>query len=225
MNNLKDALVDYCKVHIDPINEWYSWRAIDEKKLPSGINLPQGNQYTKNLALKWQLHEKWSANSNNEDRLNLTKYYIATWGGIHSNGFEKLIEYSMMPADQLIAKGRNGIASWSKALVLHNPSKYAIYDARVAISINCLQKLYGVKNKMCFPLLSSRNRKVAKGNLKFKKILQTECWSKSSDNAFYNQYLEILNEVKGQLDTDISTIEMLLFAKAEELVIKVFGNH
>ncbi|MDA9357098.1 hypothetical protein N9R05_02680, partial [Flavobacteriaceae bacterium] len=199
-------------------------REINEDKLPAGIELPKGNQYIKNLVLKKELNKKWKVSQSSEERLILIKYYIATWGGIHTNSNESMKEYSSLSASQLIKKGKKGIASWSKAIVVHNPNEYAIFDARVAISLNCIQKLYNVNNAVLFPVLSSRNKIVALGNKLIKATSKEESWEKAYEENFYTQYLKILNSVAKELSTDVSTIEMLLFAKAEELVQKTYPN-
>lgn len=182
-----------------------------------------GNQYIKNLVLKQELNNKWKNSKTSEEKLELIKYYIATWGGIHTNSQKSMNEYSKLSARELIRKGKKGIASWSKAIVIHDPNKYAIFDARVAISLNCLQKLYNIENKVLFPVLSSRNKVVARGNKLIKETAKIETWEKVNEEIFYDQYLEILKKVSVEFDTNISTVEMLLFAKAEGLVEETYG--
>ena len=133
-------------------------------------------------------------------------------------------EYSKLSASQLIKNGKKGIASWSKAIVVHDPNEYAIFDARVAISLNCIQKLYGLNDAVLFPVLPSRNKIVALGNKLIKATAKSESWEKAYEENFYTQYLKILNYVAKELNSDISTIEMLLFAKAEELVQDAYPN-
>ena len=146
MDQLTETITAYAKDFINSENDWYSWREINEEKLPLGIQLPLGNQYIKNLVLKQELNNRWKNSETEEDKFNLIKYYIATWGGIHTNSLESMNEYARLSADELIKKGKKGIASWSKAIVIHDPDKYAIFDARVAISLNCIQKLYNIEN-------------------------------------------------------------------------------
>jgi len=220
MNGLTKIITDYSKEHIDKLNNWYSWREINEEKLPLGIKLPKGNQYIKNLSLKKQLNKYWRETQDNKVRFELIKYYISTWGGIHTNSEQSMMEYSILSATQLIKLGKKGIASWSKAIVIHDPEEYAIFDARVAISLNCIQKIYKLYQPILFPVLPSRNKKVALGNKLIRKIAKAESWTKAYDDTFYKQYLNILRSVANELNSDISTIEMLLFAKAEELVDK-----
>ena len=218
MKKLTEIIVKYSKKYINENNDWYNWREINEDKLPMGIKLPNGNQYLKNVVLKKELNKKWKESQSDEDKLILIKYYIATWGGIHTNSSESMEEYSKFSASELIKNGKKGIASWSKAIVVHDPNEYAIFDARVAISINCIQKLYGINDAVLFPVLPSRNKIVAIGNKLIKATAKSESWEKAYEENFYTQYLKILNYVAKELNSDISTIEMLLFAKAEELV-------
>jgi len=225
MKRLTEIIVEYSKKYINKNNDWYNWREINEDKLPIGIELPEGNQYVKNVVLKKELNKKWKESKNDEDRLILIKYYIATWGGIHTNSKESMEEYSKLSATQLIKNGKKGIASWSKAIVVHNPDEYAIFDARVAISLNCIQKLYGLKDAVLFPILPSRNKIVAIGNKLIKDTAKSESWEKANEENFYTQYLKILNYVAIELSTNISTIEMLLFAKAEEIVENTYPNN
>ena len=224
MKKLTEIIVEYSKKYVNKNNDWYNWREINEDKLPMGIELPEGNQYVKNVVLKKELNKKWKESKSDEDRLILIKYYIATWGGIHTNSKESMEEYSKLSATQLIKNGKKGIASWSKAIVVHNPDEYAIFDARVAISLNCIQKLYGLKDAVLFPVLPSRNKIVAIGNKLIKDTAKSESWEKANEENFYTQYLKILNYVAIELSTNISTIEMLLFAKAEELVQDAYPN-
>ena len=225
MKRLTEIIVEYSKKYINKNNDWYNWREINEDKLPIGIELPEGNQYVKNVVLKKELNKKWKESKSDEDRLILIKYYIATWGGIHTNSKESMEEYSKLSATQLIKNGKKGIASWSKAIVVHNPDEYAIFDARVAISLNCIQKLYGLKDAVLFPVLPSRNKIVAIGNKLIKDTAKSESWEKANEENFYTQYLKILNYVAIELSTNISTIEMLLFAKAEEIVENTYPNN
>ena len=223
MKKLTETITVYAKEFIDSENDWYSWREINEDKLPNGIELPLGNQYNKNLVLKQELNNKWKNSETHEEKLELIKYYIATWGGIHTNSKESMNEYAILSARELIKKGKKGIASWSKAIVIHDPNKYAIFDARVAISLNCIQKLYNIENKVLFPVLSSRNKIVARGNKLITETAKTENWKKVNEEIFYDQYIEILEKVANEFNINVSTVEMLLFAKAEKLVEETYS--
>jgi hypothetical protein len=116
----------------------------------------------------------------------------------------------------LIKRGINGVSSWSKALVLHDCNKYAIFDARVSISLNYLQVINNTKDKILFPILPSQNNKIKFANRKLKEI--SKDWKKVGNNEFYSLYLELLYVTAKELNTNISIIEMLLFAKATYVI-------
>ena len=215
---LTDSIIKMCKENFSKENNWYNWREINETNLPEGIKLPNGNQYVKNIELKKALHANWKSETNSKRRGDLIEYYIKTWGGIKGNNTETMEEYKTRSAEELIRKGTKGVASWSKAIVVHDPNKYAIFDARVSISLNCLQIIDTVEDKKLYPLLPSQNKIITNANKRFKIIAKMQKWRVCDEATFYMQYLDILKEAAKKLNTNISTIEMLLFAKAEQLI-------
>ena len=212
---IKEALKNYSEININDDNEWYHWN-LDEKKLPLAITLPGGSLYKKNISLKKVLNEKWMNSDKNEKEI-LIKYYISTWGGIHTNSAKKMKYYSESDSDELISNGSKGIASWSKALCIHNPEKYAIFDARVSISLNALQIISNVEKKLFFPVLTSRNTVIKEAIKRANNVAKEDNWKNSTECTFYKNYLALLEEVSKKLKTKVYSIEMLLFAKAEEL--------
>lgn len=218
--NLKNAIVTISSTCFDNTNDWYNWRKINESALPQDIELPEGNQYKKNIALKAKLHEKWKSEIELSRKGELIEYYIKTWGGIKGNKLLALEEYKTSSDKELIEKGVKGIASWSKALVLHDCNKYAIFDARVSCSLNALQIIYETKEKKLYPILASQNKRIINANKTLKSIAKESNWIKANEHTFYEEYLELLNLCANELNTTISTVEMLLFAKAEELIEK-----
>lgn len=223
--SLKDALVELCKEFFNESNDWYDWRRINETLIPQQITLPEGNQYKKNIALKEKLHNKWKSETDLSKRGELIEYYIKTWGGIKGNKAAAMAEYKIASDKELIEKGVKGIASWSKALVVHDYNKYAIFDARVSCSLNSLQIIYQTREKRLFPILASQNKRIIIVNKKTKSISKEYNWIIPNQYTFYNEYLELLRVVANDLNSNISTVEMLLFAKAEELLEKAFKNH
>lgn len=135
--NLLNALNDYCSHHINESNDWYNWK-FDDPNLPITLSVSGENSYFKNISLKEELHKAWKNETDNDKKGELIKYYISTWGGIRRNSNESLEFYMTKAPEILIAQGKKGIASWSKALVLHNPEEYAIFDARVSASLKLL---------------------------------------------------------------------------------------
>lgn len=220
---LYDSIIKICKENFNEENDWYSWRNINESKLPNNIQLPEGNQYVKNIALKELLHLNWKNEIDIEKKGEYITYYIKDWGGIRGNKDVSMKEYQKNNAEELIKKGVKGVASWSKALVLHNPYRYAIFDARVSSSLNCLQIIDSVDSKILYPILSSQNKTIISANKKLKAISKNEKWKVFDNNTFYKQYLDMLKKTSEELNTNISTVEMLLFTKAEELIHQSFN--
>jgi len=215
-----ESIDHFCLENIDETNDWYNWE-INESKIPFNINLPLGNQYIKNMALKEELHKIWKAESNLINKGKVIKYYIKDWGGIRSNYENSMKIYMYSTPDILIRFGKKGIPSWSKALVIHDPLKYAIFDARVSVSLNCLQIIYDTVNKEFFPNLASRNKTITEGQRIIKQISNQNNWKKVDKETFYLKYLTLLNKAAIKRNSNLSTIEMLLFSKAEYLINKI----
>lgn len=223
---LEESIKRLAKANIDENNDWYSWRKINESRLPKGILLPEGNQYRKNIALKTILSEKLQSTSSREERKEIFRYYVSTWGGIR-NSEATLSKYTESTPEELVAMGANGIASWSKILCILQPSNFAIYDARVSASLNALQIIDNTENAKIYPMLSSRNNTIKKGTKLIKSYAEEHSWGDVSRCDFYGAYLNYLTKTaieREKFAVSISTIEMLLFAKAEELVQKAFPN-
>ena len=156
MEELKNILLEFSQTHLTENNGWFNW-CVNENHLPKNIILPDGNNYSKNISLKKQLHTLWKNEKNETIKGDLIEYYIVKWGGIKTNGVASLNIYRSNNAEELILKGNQGVASWSKALVVHDWNNYAIFDARVSCSLNILQILSNNETKILFPILSSRN--------------------------------------------------------------------
>lgn len=218
---LREALIRLCNENINQTNEWYSWRKIDETKLPGGISLPEGNQYQKNIALKLKLNQLWNEELDVSRQRELINYYISTWGGIHVNNSETISRYASHPPDHLIGQGIAGVASWSKALVVRDPNQFAIFDARVSVSLNSIQIIYDLNNKALYPILPSRNKSIFSANSRIKEIAKRDYWRELSSSDFYRSYLELIQDVASTCVTNISTVEMLLFSKAEEFTRRI----
>lgn len=221
--NITEMLALFSQTHLDEKNDWYSWRKINTTLLPEQVMITGTNQYFQNISLKESLHDAWLQATHDKRKEALIKYYIKDWGGIKSNHESKIKDYTHLSEENLIQKGKNGIASWSKALVVRDPSKYAIFDARVSASLNSLQIIYDIKDKTLFPVLSSRNNTVIEGNKLIKKMAANNKWVRPVN--FYEYYLDLLQDIANKRNVNLSTVEMLLFAKAEVLVNEIKQKH
>jgi len=126
-----------------------------------------------------------------------------------------------------------GIASYSKILAAAFPDDYAIYDARVAVSLNAIQLLNPCEDRIAFHYLAGRNNIVGHAGKKIG-FSQEEKFSIknliSSNHNFlfidknnvYNFYINLLkNVIKNNPHLKLYEYEMVLFAQAEELCTKL----
>lgn len=144
-------------------------------------------------------------------------WYVNNWGGVTSNKTETLEKYIVSSEQELIQLGKNGIASWSKILAVRDQEKYAIYDARVALSLISIQKVLKINDPIRFPMLPTKNTSFVRPA--YEKIkLWTNYSEKSAPRKFYSVYLNILqNSIKNSPSYDIQDVEMILFAASKEL--------
>ena len=218
--NLNTAIVNYGRANLTSANDWYQWRKINPRYLPIGINLPTGNQFSQNVALKHSLSAIY-AKGDEKEKIDVTEYYIAVWGGVKRNRADKIKHYSLGTPDELVARGVNGIASWSKAMCIRDPHSYAIYDARVAVAINCLQIASGVNSPQLFPLLTGQNKRINKGKKIISRYAHDHGWEIIGEDHFYQEYNNVLSEASGVLGVEHCVLEMLLFSHAIVLLDSV----
>jgi hypothetical protein len=122
----------------------------------------------------------------------------------------------------LAASDLKGVATWSKILTVRNPNYYAIYDARVAASLNAIQLISAIKEPIFFPQVPSRNSKISNFqkwiSRRFPKAIRV------SRNRAYREYVSLVGAVarnSGLASPD--EVEMILFANAETLVLKLIN--
>jgi len=229
MEHLLDTVIEYVRRKHAAGTAWYAWE-FNPAKVPSGI-LPHGAQgsdwYSRNADLKRRLHGAWLEGSTTE-RAALEAYYIKGWGRVRGNRHGTLQAYHGASADENIARGKSGIASWSKALCVRNPLEYAIFDARVAASLNALQIIHrariGVPAR--FPVLASQNRRVVQANRQLRSHFRAHGWPPERAD-FYRGYLSLCRQAAARLGgpgepLPIYAVEMVLFAHTEELLREAF---
>lgn len=213
---LQDALTRLIDETYSRIGELYVWE-FDQERLPVALVLHGKNGFEHNLSLRHQLNALWiSADQPLRERI--AYFYIAVWGRVRGNRPQKILDYTQQPAAALVTRGAKGVASWSKLLSVMDPARYAIYDARVAAALNCLQLLH-CENVALFPLLPSQNRRVIAANAALKRHARFN-GHKVAGATFYTEYLQLLRYAAEHSihSIDIQTVEMLLFALAEALI-------
>lgn len=209
----------------------YNWPRKKWPELPDLISMNtsfSGNRYHQNMQLKRQLNQLWHAYP--EHRMDLTRFIVKDWGGIGGNSPASLERMAVWDDEKLLALGISGVASYSKVLAIRDPETYAIYDARVAVSLNAVQLIAGCSEGMMFPYLPGRNKVTGdtvnkRGfsqclRFKPKAVLESHPgWKRIPRNSAYVRYLDLLKALRREAkDVSIQEMEMALFADAEALV-------
>jgi hypothetical protein len=229
MEQLIDVVTEYVRQKHAGGTTWYGW-SFDPEKVPSGVldgGVQGSDWYARNADLKLRLRDSWLA-GNAAFRAQLERYYIVDWGGVRGNLPETLEAYHAASAGENIARGKTGIASWSKALCVRDPLRYAIFDARVAASLNALQIIHRsrIGEPVCFPVLASQNGTVKRANAQLRSHFREHAWPRVRP-GFYTDYLEVCRFAASRIGTPgqplpIHAVEMALFAHTEELLREAF---
>jgi hypothetical protein len=77
---------------------------------------------------------------------------------------------------------------------------------------------------MVFPLLLGQNKLIILGNRMVLRYTSAHGWATAHEREFYRQYNSILSSAAQLLGANLYTLEMLLFAKAPELLQEAFPN-
>lgn len=216
----EDAIFHYISENLSSLSADYKWK-FDLKNFPDISYRQSGpDAYRKSRDLRWEIHRRITTEATRSTALQI--WYVQEWGGVKANKLETLEGYIRSSDEALINLRFKGIATWSKILSVRDPSRYAIYDSRVAIALNSIQKKYEVKGSFLFPQLASRNVKFV---LPTQRKIKNSTFFVNKDNSrFYKVYLEILQKVATNQDAyDLQDAEMVLFANAEKLS-KVWGH-
>lgn len=200
------------------------------KQLDQNYKLSGRNNYEKNVELKLLLSKE--IRNKNLDLYDTAKWIISSWGGIPKLS-KSTNDYIQSVVDQKYPEKLDGVASYSKLFAMFYPEKFAIYDARVAVSLNIIQLLSEETDALFFPYLSGRNKVTGyqRTNQGFsrmpefskQKISETsqKLWHTMNRERVYSLYNEILNSVCSTNQLKLYDVEMLLFSKAEDLVRQI----
>jgi hypothetical protein len=212
--NSVNVISDYISTQFERLNDIYKWN-FNLNHFPDKNYVQVGaNPYKRSRHLREMIHNNIIKKSPNSNEFQI--WYVKNWGGVKTNKAETLQYYIDSQYEELLTLHSKGIATWSKVLSVRNPSQYAIYDARVAVSLNSIQKKFNVNESILFPQLISRNSSF---------VLPTQAAIKKSSffkfeniKEFYEIYLNILhNSISKHEKYDIQDAEMVLFSNAEEL--------
>jgi hypothetical protein len=179
----------------------------------------------KNILLR-SILSKPLKDPNKELRLAAMEWVVYDWGHVRQAISEKhktwpkaLGNYSEDTVEIFIAERyEDRVASWSKVLAFADASKYAIYDARVAMTLNAMVDEINYPNRFYLPEPSSTV---------LKKIFQDiRDFVRNKDDKVqkyigYFDYMKLLREiVKRGAAKNVLEVEMKLFASAYEYAEK-----
>ena len=173
----------------------------------------------KNLALKAHVAEQWRGADEPTKRI-LAKAIIQGWGKL-TNDADTLETYVMLADGDNRRIPLDGISSYSKLLAFTRPEQYAIYDSRVAVTLNALQLLHPHNVPVFFQYPAGRAKDIVRFSALFTAdMMRSMQWEVLPKNTTYAQYMELLHGLAGKTHT-IQHYEMLLFALAPQLTTEI----
>lgn len=225
MHNAETAVTEYLKTHLCDLERDYNWAV--PKSLQFCGSFP--SVYYQNRLFKNALNREWAIADTDDEKLYIAQKVIRDWGGIKGNKDATLQKYARWASRELSQhpKPYTGVASYSKLYAIVNPNEYAIYDARVAVSLNAIQCLYDVgQGGIYFNYLDGRNNTTGHAGKKIgfiyeapytKSALQAKGWTRYKRDNIYDFYLTFLKRCQKNIpEHDLCDLEMLLFARAEK---------
>ena len=154
-------------------------------------------------------------------RLKAMRWVIYDWGhvrgrrGSERDWPEQFGNYEASVIESFIEEHHKvRIASWSKALAFADSTKYAIYDARVAMSLNSILDKIGHDRKFYMPPPSSDDLGEVFTNVR--KHVSALYAVKKPAYMGYTEYMRLLNAfVSEKLAPNVLDAEMRLFANSD----------
>jgi hypothetical protein len=164
-------------------------------------------------------------------RLAAIEWVVYDWGNVrgksekHESWPDQLKNYEPDVIENFIsANYRDRIASWSKVLGFADCNTYAIYDARVAMSLNTILDNTTYKNRFYMPPPSSTKLSGLFSNIK--KHVSKQYSGKQPAYLGYFDYMDLLNAlVAKKLAKNVLEVEMRLFAHGMTFAKKYAEKH
>lgn len=218
LQRLSESFIQFFAQHLPQLDRNYNWPV--GVKARAGLSTFTWHEKSGNLAeciaLKQHLTDAWSR-ADTAEKAKLARWIVADWGGVRGN----LPITLQAHLDQLENDARplKGVASYSKILSVVNCTQYAIYDARVAVSLNAVQLTSGVAMPVFFQYVPSQNKAIQAFAKTFpiQELVGNRKWHQVERDATYNTYLALLHQLKSHFpDTEIYHLEMTLFSLAPD---------
>ena len=222
MERLTARLNIYSGAQLPDLQNSYPWKFNEEllfKKLCVIVN--GDTWFSKNMDLKKKLCNEWKS-ADKDRRVKIATYYVRDWGGIKTNKPATIERYV-----EILSNGKqpefSGVASWSKIAAIVNPEAHAIFDTRVAFSLNALQFLSEAGVSGWFPKMGGRNTLIERVKPAIDERAKIQVWPKVQKEKAYLTYINLLKLVNASLESTpgLAPLEMVLFANAEALAHEV----
>lgn len=217
----EQALIKYFQENLEKLKSKKDYWLIPNIE---GFSRSKEKSYNANVELKRYLNKQWH-NAPAEKKHHWVKVIVSDWGGVKGNNPETLNGFICEIKSENPATPLKGVASYSKIFSIVNLEKYAIYDARVAVSLNAIQYAASVKNGLAFNYIPGRNNTTGHSGKKIGfayaepfeiKALVQSGWDKIEKNNTYKTYLDLLHRcLKKFPKHNLYDLEMVLFANAE----------
>lgn len=215
------AIVDYLRVELPRLRCRYRW------PIPHIEGFPQSGEdsYEANVALKKFLHNRWVSAATDAQRVEVSEFVIADWGGVRRNSRSTLKRYIDEIEKENPATPMKGVASYSKLFSIAQPDRYSIYDARVAACLNAIQYQADPRNGVAFNYCPGRNNQIGNAKTRTGFVYEEEFrvrtlvgsgWTRIRRDDTYSLYLQLLSDCLAELPKyERHDFEMVLFANAE----------
>lgn len=184
----------------------------------------------RNIQLRTLLSKPLKSNDESM-RLAAIKWVVYSWGRVRGKRGsenvwpEQLKKYDPAVIDEFIKTQKNKrVASWSKVLAFADSRKYAIYDARVAVTLNSVLDEIGDANRFFMPPPSA-------GDLPeiFREMKVHVAKRYAKKRRMYLGYLEYMDllhvAVEKKLAENVLDAEMRLFANFDIYANKFAARH
>ena len=218
MHECEKSLIAYVKEHLPSLPNVYRWRFDDRHMAAELGGAIFGFSWSdKAYSLKRVASRRWRSSAE-ADRLRIADLAVRVWGGVKRNYPTTIQRYvSTIAAGKIPGPGYKGIASWTKIATFANPSRFAVFDARVAFSLNAVQALSDTSERLHFPRLPTQNPLLRRVGPALGAMAREEGWRSIEADDVYITYLQVLASVASQAKCRLDEVEMLLFARAELL--------
>jgi len=175
-----------------------------------GVPFVEKTPLERNLLLRAQIAPRL-ASADPAALHELSVWIICRWGGIkHAPPFgwsEALVGFAPEKISQFILdQGKDRIPSWSKVLAFANSDHYAIYDTRVAITLNIALRAIGETRQ--FFVTDGRNRMVVRA---------AAALGETKRPMGYLDYLALLRALVSERGQTFLAAETTFFAAAPTL--------